>query len=428
MKKPTLGPALACSVMTLSCLAMPLAAWAQTDLRITHSMTGGSNRTAFDQIVATYEAEHPDVTITQIVFDDDLYSDTGLITQLQGSDVPDIYFQWGGFPVQRDADAGYAMNLSDAMAEGDWQNSFAGSVWSDGAGAMASGSPYMVPISIDLTNTIWYNMDIFEENDLSVPASWDEFVALSAALADAGETAIIEGNNELWPLGNWASHIASRVVPVDEYEAAFNTEGPFNTPGFLRALELIEELQEAGAFNRDLQGLGADGAMATFFQGGAAMHPIGSWLISSADELGDADFRYAQFDTPLIDPSHPLSDSVIGAVTGFIIHDQSDNKDMAVDFLRFFTSPETQTVWAETGAMLSPVQGVNDAADLDPHTQAVAALLSNAGSIVPPPDTTYPVAIAEAYYQAAAYVASGERSPQEALDWLDETVAVITGQ
>lgn len=402
-------------------------ALAQTEIRVTHSMSGGSNRAAFDAIVDAFEASHPDITVKQIVFDDDLYSDTGLITQLQSSEVPDIYFQWAGFPVQRDADAGYARDLSDVLGEGDWRDSFSESVWTEGAGTLVNGAPHIVPISLDVTNTIWYNTDIFAEYGLEAPATWEDFVSLVKTLADAGETPIIEGNNELWPLGNWASHIASRVVPPAEYEAAFSQEGPFNTPGFLRALELLEELHDAGGFNRDMPGLGADPAMAGFFQGAAAMHPIGSWLVGSASELADDDFNYDQFDTPIIDDSHPLKDSVIGTATGFIIHARAEHPDEAIEFLKFFTAPAQQKLWAESGS-LSPVAGVNETADLDPKTASVAALFAEAGSIVPPPDTTYPVPVAEAYYQAAAYVASGEKSPEDALTWLDETIAVIGQQ
>ena len=72
--------------------------------------------------------------------------------------------------------------------------------------------------------------------------------------------------------------------------------------------------------------------------------------------------------------------------------------------------------------------GVNEMADLDAHTKSMAAMIEDAGSIVPPPDTTYPVPVAEAWYQAAAYVASGERTPDEALVWLDETLAVMGKQ
>ncbi len=50
----------------------------------------------------------------------------------------------------------------------------------------------------------------------------------------------------------------------------------FAEAGFLKPLELMQGLAEAGAFNKDMQGLGADPAMAGFFQEAAAMHPIGS--------------------------------------------------------------------------------------------------------------------------------------------------------
>ncbi len=80
---------------------------------------------------------------------------------------------------------------------------------------MVDGKPYMVPTSLDVTNTIWYNKTMFAENNLTPPKTWDEFVAVIKALAAAGETPIIDGNNEFWPLGNWASHIAAKVVPPD---------------------------------------------------------------------------------------------------------------------------------------------------------------------------------------------------------------------
>jgi raffinose/stachyose/melibiose transport system substrate-binding protein len=399
------------------------AAFAQTELRITHPMSG-SNKPAFDAIVAEFEAANPDIKVTQIVFDDDQYSDTGLITQMKADQVPDIYFQWAGFAVGRDAAEGLAYDLTDALATDGWQDGFSAAAFSAGAGTMADGRAYMIPISFDITNTIWYNQAIFEENGLAPPANWAEFVALVKTLAEKGETPIVIGNNEFWPLGNWASHIASRVVPPEEYAAAFERTGKFDTPNWEKALGLIAELQVAGGFNKDIQGLGADAAMSTFFQEAAVMHPIGSWLISEAATQADADFRYAQFDTPMIDESHPLKDSVIGTFTGFMVHKNSPNPEAAIRFLKFFTSKPAAKIWTEAGN-ISPVLGADEGAALDEHAASIVALLAGAGSIVPPPDTTYPVPLAEAWYQAAAYVAAGEKSPKDALVWLDETVAAM---
>jgi raffinose/stachyose/melibiose transport system substrate-binding protein len=419
--------ALGMILVGVNALLLSSVSLAQTEIRITHATTGGAEKVVMDQIVADFEAANPDIKVKQIPYDDDIYSNTALITQLQGTDVPDIYFQWAGFPVKRDAAAGYAMDLTAALASDGWGDSFVPSVWTEGAGTMWEGKPYLVPTSLDVTNTIWYNTDIFAEHGLTPPANWDDFIEVIKKLVEAGETPIVEGNNELWPFGNWASHIAAKVVPVEEYQAAFLQEDKFSTPGFEKALGYIAQLHEVGAFNRDMQGLGADPAMATFIEGAAAMHPIGSWLIGTAKELGGDEFNYAQFDTPVIDPEHPLANSIIGTVTGFIVHARAAHPEEAIRFLKFYTNTENQIRRAEAGS-LSPIDGVNAAANLDAATKAMAVMLSEAPAMVPPPDNTYPVPIAEAYYQAAAYVAVGEKSPKEALAWLDETIAVMGKQ
>src|SRR4051812_44567778 len=67
------------------------------EIRITHSITGGTQKDVLDGIIADFEKANSDIKVKQVVFDDDQYSDTGLITQLKSSTPPDIYFQWAGF-------------------------------------------------------------------------------------------------------------------------------------------------------------------------------------------------------------------------------------------------------------------------------------------------------------------------------------------
>lgn len=418
-KKAYLAATAALLMLTTSALAQ--------EVRFTHSFTGGSARDTLDAIIADFEAANPGITIKQIAFDDDQYQNQGLITQLKSNEVPDIFFEWAGYPVQRDVEAGYAYDLSEVMAADGWKDTFSEAVWTDGAGTMVDGKPYLVPLSLDLTNTIWYNKKIFAEHGLTPPKTWDEFVALTKTLADAGETPIVEGNNEFWPLGNWAGHIAAMVVPPDEYVAAFKQEAKFDTPAFEKALGLLADLHNAGAFNKDMQALGADPAMATFFQEGAVMHPIGSWLVSETDNLAEEGFEYGQFNTPVIDPAHPLANSVIGTITGLVVHKNAAHPAEAIKFLKYLTSEASQIRWAESGQM-SPVQGVSEKANLDEQTTAMLALMSGAPAIVPPPDNKYPVPVAEAFYQAAAFAASGEKSAKDALVWLDETLAAMGKQ
>ena len=131
--------------------------------------------------------------------------------------------------------------------------------------------------------------------------------------------------------------------------------------------------------------------------------------------------------TPVIDPAHPLANSVIGTITGLVVHKNAPHAAEAIKFLKFLTSEASQIKWAESGQM-SPVQGVSDKAKLDEQTQGMLALMSGASGIVPPPDNKYPVPVAEAFYQAAAFAASGEKSAKDALVWLDETLAAMGKQ
>ena len=52
-------------------LLLSTAAMAETEVRFTHSITGGASREALDSIIADFQAANPDIKIKEIVFDDD---------------------------------------------------------------------------------------------------------------------------------------------------------------------------------------------------------------------------------------------------------------------------------------------------------------------------------------------------------------------
>lgn len=411
-------------VLALGLSLVLSAAAAQTVLNIAHGMTGGSARVSFDAIVAAFEAAHPDITIKQTVQDDDLYEDAGLITLLKSNNPPDIFFQFGGERVRSDAAEGFAADLTDALNEGGWKDTFIDAAWSPSAGTMVGDRIYMIPTALDVTTVVWYNVDIFKEYGLSEPTTWQGLLDITKTLADAGETPFIFGNQELWPLGNWAGHITAQVVSPEAFDAAFSLREPFDQPEFVKAFEQFKQLADLHAFNQDMASLGADPAMDAFFQGFAVMHPIGSWLVSTALETAPADFHYDAFNTPPAEGASGSPDSIIGLSTGWEINASTKHFDEAVAFMRFFTDEQNQVGWAEGGSF-SPVDGAMEAADLDPHTQKLAALFEEATSIVPPPDTGYPQGIADIFYQGAAYVAGGLKSPEDALKWVDQQVAPL---
>lgn len=384
-------------------------------LRFAHSTTGGAQRIVLNKIIAAFEQMYPDVKVKEIVQDADVYEDEGLITLVQSKTPPDVYFQWGGDLVRLYAESGFGADLTAALEKGGWKDTFLDAAWPD---AMYEGKIYLIPTNLDVTTVLWYNEVMFEETGVTAPETWSEFMNVCAKLKENGITPVIVGNKELWPLGNWAGHIVGNAGGADLYDNVFTLKEDFANPDFIRAFGLFEEMAEKGYFNEGMNGMDADPGMMGFFQGFAAMHPIGSWLVPEALTSAPEDFRYSAFNTPAISWGKGEQPSIIGLSTGYMIHAESPNFDVAVSFLRFFTSLESQILQAEAGDF-SSVKGVMEMAEIDPNTVLLAQIFRDAVTIFAPPDTGYPVEIADTFYQGAAFVAGGVKSAEEALEWVD---------
>lgn len=94
------------------------------------------------------------------------------------------------------------------------------------------------------------------------------------------------------------------------------------------------------------------------FRGKAAMHPIGSWLVSWAiDEAPGLDFDYVNL--PTVTGGKGNQDSVIAVTTGHVVNAKSANIDLAVAFLAMVNSSTfvDQFVKAETTPIVSIGKG-----------------------------------------------------------------------
>ena len=94
-----------------------------------------------------------------------------------------------------------------------------------------------------------------------------------------------------------------------------------------------------------------------FFQGQAAMHPIGSWLVSWAvAEAPDLDFDFVNLPA-MPDGSAGDQGSAIGVETGYIVNANSPNIDLAVEFLALVNSPENVAKFVQE-AEIDPARDV----------------------------------------------------------------------
>lgn len=379
-------------------------------IRIAMGSSGDTVDANFDVLKEQYEDKYPGRTVEIIIQEDDVYQSTGLSTLLTSRDAPDAFFEWSGARMSGLVVDGYGADISEALGgelfAGRFEEGAFNNMDVDGKGL------YMVPWTGDVTNVIWYDVDVFKELGLTEPATWDEYIALNKKLQDAGLTPLVEGNKDQWPIGSVISHIMSRVVGEDVYSAIMHGEAPINSP---EAVQAFAELAKLAPYaNPSINALADDEAMTQFFLKRAVTHHIGSWLMADAAENAE-DLNFSYFNMPAFPNGDGAQDSVLGVSTGFMVNAKSAHTQETLEFLALMVSEEGTKLWAQAGLAPLAVDAFKGV-DGDPRTVALAEMLSSADALVVPADNYADLFIAEQLYGAGAAVIGGTSTPQEAAD------------
>jgi raffinose/stachyose/melibiose transport system substrate-binding protein len=383
-------------------------------LRIAMGSPGEAQIRVWDDVAAQYMAAHPETKVEMNYQQDDLYETIGLPNLLNGKNPPDIYFEWTGERLAQRTGDGFAADITTAFQDGP----LAG-IWDD-----AVLGPYtlddkvrMVPYAADVTNVLWYNKQLFADAGIVPPTTWDELLAACDALDAKGIIPIASGNKDLWAAGNWLAHQASRVVGPEAYNETLGGTGKFSTPEWEKAFGFIAELRDHNCVNESANAIDDNAGAQLFFQGKAAMHAIGSWLVSWAiDEAPDLDFDYVNI--PPMPDGEGTQESVIGVATGYVINAKSAKQQEALEFMQLLNSDENVQAFIE--AEVTPLaKSASAGTDVDARTLELSTMLNEAPAIILPPDTGYDLKTADALYQGIAAVLGGQATPADALAEID---------
>lgn len=129
-----------------------------------------------------------------------------------------------------------------------------------------SGALYGVPFGAE-TSILAYRKDIFEDQGIAVPATYDDLTAAMTKLNDAGIPALTSrGKTGHQVTAGWLLHLAPLGGKIfdDEWNPVVNS------PEAVKAAEFMRHVAETGPIGIETFGFGE--AAAAFLQGDAAMH------------------------------------------------------------------------------------------------------------------------------------------------------------
>jgi raffinose/stachyose/melibiose transport system substrate-binding protein len=231
--------------------------------------------------------------------------------------------------------------------------------------ATFGNSYYAIPM-LKSCEIIFYNKRIFSENGLSIPKTYDEFMALCANLKNRGIQPVVTGNADVWPGAMPYMMLFNRMHGNDLYQqVVVQHQAKFDDPAFAETGKKLQEMFAAGVFNSNVNSTKYDEAQSRFISGEAAMIFDGEWAASGfLDRMKD---EFGVFPFPDVPGGKGSSnDWLLNYNDGMAISTDSKNLPAAEAWLEFIFSVERQVDYASRSKLVATVNLPIDYSKLPP--------------------------------------------------------------
>lgn len=306
-------------------------------VKFVHKFPEENRMKFFEQVVADFEKENPDIHIEMTSYGDEEIKDKTRVL-LGSDDAPDIFFTWSGERTMQYVRSGNAMDISKYLEEdSDWKNSFNPVMLES---CNKNDGYYGIPWDYS-SKEIIYNKNVFEAAGITdLPATWDEFLNVCQKLKDSGVTPLAVGNQYSWVVCHFITTLNGKLVSEDVLNKNYTLEEPnFSDSGYAKAFDMLKELYDKGYTNSDINSCTWEMSQAMVKEGTAGMiYEEVQDFVNYDEALGD-DWGY--FDFPEIEGA-----GGVGYITGgpdiFMVNSDTKHPDEAIKFLKYLTSDKVQ--------------------------------------------------------------------------------------
>ncbi len=372
-----------------------------------------SKREALDfmnKTVADYNASQDKVTVVM---------DTSGVDVVSASFVrgnpPDIMLANYNFEVARFVQRCALSDLSGTDAAGTIRDDLEPLLAQYGT---CEGRTSALPYSVMAASVI-YNPQIFADNGLEVPTTWDELIAVCDALQAAGITPFYATFKDDWTIAQgWYDYSIGGSIDVLDFFTRLNAEGadvgPDSEVSFQKdfAAPMDKMLQLTSTYvNSDAESRGYGDGNLAFGRGEAAMYLQGPWAFSEIAKTAP-DLELGTFPLPMTDD--PDDNAVrVNMDLAAMIPEGSHHKEAARDFLEYLYEPDRIQAYNESQLGFSPLK------DAEPPTDPrVAGMIPyyDAGKVYQGPSVLVPKTIPVSNYAQAMVFGANPASTLRTMD------------
>lgn len=278
----------------------------------------------------------PNVKIEYQFIDNSNY-DTIVDTQLAAGEGPDIICESAGGALKH-ARLGYLAQVNDLGAK---YSSAGTSLFT------FEGNIYALP-GISWFEGIYYNKTIFEENNIELPNTFDEYIAVCKQFQGLGITPLAAGLKSWEPmLKNSMAFVTAEYLSTAE-GSSFGEDyrnGKVTMAGtWNEYIEKWSEMITEGIYTTDMIGIDHDQSLEQFATGGAAMYCSGPWDYDAIVSK-NPDIKIDMM--PFYGTETGDGWLIGGPGCGFAVNEASANKDAAMEILTAISTYEGQKAFWE---------------------------------------------------------------------------------
>lgn len=312
-------------------------------------------------------SEDSDLSIDFVGYSDPAAFQTTVQQTLGDEDSPGMFTWWSGHRLENMAETGQIVDLTD-----EWENYYIEQgVNPELAEAFKINDKiYAAPLSV-LYSGMFYNVEIFEEYNLEIPTTFDEFLSLCATLKSEGITPI-GTKNDPWASFLWFQQLVGAYNP-ELYASLTNGEVAYNDEEVVEVMNVYKTMIEEGYFAEpvDYNTLGRQ-----FSSGDVAMaYEPTAFTTGLEEDYGMvSEEEYSIFVMPPMDSSD--NTVIFYEASPIVVSASSSQKDNAIEVLREIYKAENHQIYADyqNSAFVEGVEVNNET------SQKIGDVANNGGS------------------------------------------------
>lgn len=302
--------------------------------------------------------------------------------------------------------------------QGTWRETFEPSLLALG---QYEGKQYMLPYFFSISGW-WYDKALFAKHGWQPPRTWSELLTLCAKIKAAGIAPITyQGKYPYYAIAGFLVPWAISHGGMQVFDDCQNlVPGAWKSPSMLEAARRIKRLMDLGYFQKGANGMSHTEAQMEFITGRAAMIPCGTWLHSEMrEQLPASGFEMEFFLPPVLDDGKGDPTAVSIGVEPWVIPTDGKNRDLAVSFYKYLTTPAKARQFVEQKGTLMAVKG-SDEAKMPSYLKAPAAAFRSARVTYSSEYAQWYPALGKASQDAMSALMTGEATPEQFVQRLED--------